>query len=137
MIWTSLGSKLLTENWQLYDVAVISTELFKVKNFWTIKPAFRMRAYLGQFFSTTEEVLVSKRIYPFKDSDEIFTLPIPQDFRDNGNLTRFIGIKLSIPSRAGYVQYDWRVELEEFTPILASSSQADTNILPGQIPGLF
>lgn len=138
MSWTSLGSKVLTPEWQLFDIPVIGTELFRVKNTWTIKPVYRMRAYLGQFFGTTNEVFVStKRIYPYKDLFENVELVIPQDLKESGVITRYIGIKLYIPSRVGVAEYDWTLELEEYTASSTKTQQTNTGIFPGQIPGLF
>lgn len=138
MSWTSLGSKVLTPEWQLFDIPVIGTELFRIKNTWTIKPPYRMRAYLGQFFGTTDEVLVStKRIYPYKDLRETVELLIPQDLKESGIITRYIGIKLYIPSRVTIAEYDWTLELEEYTASSIKTQQINRNILPGQIPGLF
>lgn len=138
MSWTSLGSKVLTPEWQLFDVPVIGTELFRIKNTWTVKPVYRMRAYLGQFFGTTDEVLVStKRIYPYKDLHETVELPIPQDLKESGIITRYIGIKLYIPSRVGVTQYDWSLELEEYIASSTKIQQTNTDIFPGQMPGWF
>lgn len=138
MSWTSLGSKVLTPEWQLFNIPVVGTELFRVKNTWTIKPVYRMRAYLGQFFGTTDEVLVStKRIYPYKDLHENVELLIPEDLKEAGIITRYIGIRLYIPSRVGIAEYDWQVELEEYTANLVKTNQTDRDVFPGQIPGLF
>lgn len=97
-----------------------------------------MRAYFGQFFGTTDEVLVSnKRIYPYKDLRETVELSVPQDLKESGIITRYIGIKLYIPSRVTIAEYDWTLELEEYTASSTKTQETNSNIFPGQMPGLF
>jgi len=114
MSWSSIGTRTPTLEWQLYDVPVIQTETFRVRNFWTVLPFYRARAYLGQFFGTVTEVVGVQRIYPVKDVHPIIELSIPEEFKANGYLTRYIGIKLAPTSRIGLYRYDWQVELDEF-----------------------
>lgn len=114
MNWSNLGSIYPVPEWELFNIPVIDTELFRVRNYWTVKPYYRLYAYLGQFFANTDEVLVSRRIYPFKDTAQNIQLPIPQDLKDSGIITRYIGIKLALPSKAGTYNHDWRIELDEY-----------------------
>lgn len=137
MNWNSLGSITPTTEWQLYNVPVVGVELFRIQNFWTIKPYYRMRAYLGQFFGTIDEVLISRRIYPFKDSIQEIQLLIPSDFKNAGIITRYIGIKLATPYKIGYYAHDWNVRLDEYAGENMQVDVNNSNIFPGQIPGLF
>lgn len=114
MKWNSLGTKKPILNWQLYDIPVIGVELFRVTNHWNILPYYRMKGYLGQFFSTTTDVVQPITIYPIKGVQQLIELPIPQDLKNAGNITRYIGIKLAFPFKTGNFGYDWMVELEEY-----------------------
>lgn len=114
MDWANLGSITPVPEWELFNTPVIGTELFRVRNYWTVKPYYRLYAYLGQFFATSNEVLVSRRIYPFKDTAQDIELLIPQDLKNSGIITRYIGIKLALPRKAGTYNHDWRVELDEY-----------------------
>lgn len=148
MSWHNLGIITPTLQWQLYNVPVIGTESFMVRSSWTIPPFYKMRAYLGQFFATTTEVIGTKRIYPIKDADQGIELIIPDDFKNNGQITRYIGIQLAHPYRVGMRAYDWQVSLDEFMPTPNSgnsstgtnsilSNNADSVVFPGMTPGLF
>lgn len=114
MAWSTLGSRTPTLEWQVFDIPVISTEAFRITNRWSIPPYYKMQAYLGQFFGTTAEVFTSKIIYPTKDRLYTVELKIPEDFRNHGILTRYIGIKLGGYRRIGLLNYDWQVEIDEF-----------------------
>lgn len=96
-----------------------------------------MKAYLGQFFAVGEPTGI-RRIYPNKDADPTIELAIPEDFKREGQLTRYIGIKLAPRSKLGLYRYDWQVSVDEFvgkhSPV---SGNGGAFILPGQIPGLF
>lgn len=133
--WSSLGAITPTLRWQLYEVPVVGTETFRVRSTWTIRPYWKMRAYLGQFFSTTTDVTGWKRIYPIKDTNPTIDLLIPEDFKRNGQITRYIGIKLG-GTRGSYA-HDWQVELDKFVGDSPPVTSGGTSFLPGQIPGLF
>lgn len=151
MGWSTLGTLTPTLEWQLYNVPVIRTESFMVRSSWSIPPYYKMRAYLGQFFSTTTEAIGVKRIYPLKDVDRGIELVIPDDLKNNGQIIRYIGIQLAKPYRVGIRTYDWQVSLDEFMPDPRSgaSNAADTNsptggnattsnsVFPGVTPGLY
>lgn len=113
MAWNSLGRKTPTLEWQLYDIPVV-VETFRIKNFWTIALFYKMRGYLGQFFGTITEVTGVRLIYPTKDVYSTIDLTIPEDFKNNGYIIRYIGIKLAPTSRIRLYPYDWQVELDEF-----------------------
>lgn len=113
MQWNSLGAIQPTLNWQFYNVPTIGCETFRITNIVNVQSFYGMRAYLGQFFYTLDQALVSKRIYPHTDTKEIIELPIPQDFKADGNITRYLGIKLGKPRRSGVIAYNWTVEIEE------------------------
>lgn len=138
MAWNSLGTLTPTLEWQLYDVPVVGVESFRIRSAWTIPPFYRMKAYLGQFFATTEDVTGIRRIYPIKDKSPTIELLIPEDFKRNGQITRYIGIKLAPRSKLGLYRYDWQVWVDEFVgETLSASGSGGAFILPGQIPGLF
>lgn len=100
-------------DWQLYNVPVIDTETFRVTNNWNIEPVYRLNAYLGQFFGTVDEVLISNKVYPFKEIKSIVNLVIPKDLREAGITIRYIGIKLGYP-RVELFNYDWQVTVDEY-----------------------
>ena len=134
MNWNSLGIIKPTFEWQLYDLAIVGSEIFRVTNTWTIPPFYRLRAYLGQFFATNE-VIISSRIYPFKNIHRIIELKIPDDFKQDGIITRYVGVKLGNINKLGLYPYDWQVELWEYLEINANDSQSthifsftDTNL---------
>jgi hypothetical protein len=145
--WHNLGVLTPTLQWQLYNIPVIGTESFMVRSSWTIPPFYKMRAYLGQFFATTTEVVGTKRIYPIKDADQGIELLIPDDFKNNGQITRYIGIQLVHPYRVGMRSYDWQVSLDEFMPDptagSSTNSQTSSNastinsVFPGATPGFY
>lgn len=137
MNWSNLGTITPTLQWQLYDVPIVGTESFRIRSVWTIPPFYRMKAYLGQFFATTEDVTGIRRIYPIKDKSQTIELPIPEDFKRNGQLTRYIGIKLAPRSKLGLYRYDWQVSVDEFVGENPPEGKSGAFILPGQIPGLF
>lgn len=114
MQWNSLGIIQPTLDWQIYNVPTIGAETFRVTSIVNMKSLYGMRAYLGQFFYNLDQALVSKRIYPHTDTKEIIELPIPQDFKTEGNITRYLGIKLGKPKRLGVITYNWTVEIEEY-----------------------
>lgn len=113
MQWSSLGVVKPTLQWQLYNVPVVGTETFRVTQALNVRSFYGMKAYVGQFFGSIDQVLVSKTIYPRVDIKEFIELKIPQEFKDAGNITRYIGIKLGNPRRLGVTAYNWTVELEE------------------------
>ncbi len=113
MQWNSLGIIQPSLSWQIYNVPVISTETFRVTSLTNVRSFYGMKAYLGQFFSTLDQVLVSKTIYPRTELKEIVTLAIPQDLKAEADITRYIGIKLGNPRKLGVTAYNWTVEIEE------------------------
>jgi len=120
MDWARIGAPIIPDlNWQFFDQPVIGSETFKITNTWSIRPYYKMKAYLGQFWANSEEVSGVRRIYPIKDTKQIITLEIPEEFKDEGLILRYIGVKLArpLPSTASY---DWRIELEVFQPMLFS-----------------
>lgn len=113
MQWNSLGVMQPKLQWQLYNVPVIGTETFRITHATNVQSLYGMKAYLGQFFGSIEQALISKTIYPRTDIKEIALLNIPTELKDAGNITRYIGIKLAKPRRLGVTAYNWHVELEE------------------------
>jgi hypothetical protein len=113
MAWDSLGKITPTLQWQLWNAPVIGTETFKVVSTWNIPPFYRLRAYLGQFFATVDEVVISRKIYPYKDTGRVLDIPIPIDLKKSGEITRYIGVKLGSIGMGMY-QYDWQIELFEY-----------------------
>ena len=114
MQWNSLGVIQPNKEWQIYNVPTIGVETFRVTSVVNVRSLYGMRAYLGQFFYNLDQVLISKRIYPQVDNKQIVELPIPEDFKAQGNITRYLGIKLGNSRKLGVVAYNWTVEIEEF-----------------------
>lgn len=113
-MWSSLGIIQPTLDWQIYNVPTIGCETFRITNVVNVVSLYGMRAYLGQFFYNLDQVLVSKRIYPHTDTKQMIELLIPDDFKAQGNITRYLGIKLGKSRKLGVTTYNWTVEIEEF-----------------------
>jgi len=114
MAWSSLGTISPNFAWQLFSVPVTGIETFRITNSWSFPPFYGLRAYLGQFFGTSDLVLTSTRIYPVNDTHQLIELNIPEDFKQAGIVTRHIGIKLGHVKKIGLYQYDWQVEISQF-----------------------
>lgn len=113
-MWSSLGIIQPTKEWQIYNVPTIGGETFRITNIVDVVSLYGMRAYLGQFFYNLDQVLVSKPIYPYTDRKQLVELAIPDDFKAQGNITRYLGIKLGKSRKLGVTVYNWTVEIEEF-----------------------
>ncbi len=116
MGWSNIGVITPNINWQLYPITTVGSESFRITSHWNIKPYYKLSAYLGQFFvvgSTVEVLTKPGKIYPIKDTKQVIELIIPKDYKDDGIITRDIGIKLSYP-RLGVYTHDWQVEIDEY-----------------------
>jgi hypothetical protein len=109
--WINLGTIVLTNEWQTFDVAVIGTETFRI----SMPPGLVVDGYIliTQYFALAGRG-ISRRFYP-TDEPRIITFPIPKDLRDAGQIVRYIQARKTYRTRVLAGQ-TWSLTVEEFSP---------------------
>lgn len=111
-MWRRLGTIRPQLTWSLLDTPTLS-ETFRL-SYSGIDTNLSSYAYLRQYFSN-DEVLPSSKLFP-KREKLILELPIPQAFKDEGVIIRYLGI-IRIPRKKYgfiYPDSDWQLTIEEW-----------------------
>lgn len=111
MTWVELGTVNLTYEWQLLNSPAVGTETFRVSHLYNEGDYIHGKVLITQVYSNPYEFYSVRTVYPSRDL-KILTLPIPDDFKRQGVIVRYLALKLS----RRYYRYSigWRVKVEEF-----------------------
>lgn len=112
MAWLDLGIVNLTFEWQFLGMEnSIFQETFRVSHYnWALT---RGGCLITQAFDDLFlDFYNTRKLYPSKER-KIILLNIPEDLLSQGEIKRYIGLKLS--PRAKVYSYDWKVQVEAFT----------------------
>jgi hypothetical protein len=110
MGWTSLGALTLNQEWQSFEGAAIGSETFRIRQEFGSKPIGK--AWIAQTFAIGNDFYGFHPIYPNKDNSLIVTLTIPEDFKREGLIVRYLVAKMAVRTRV--FNLDWRLTLEAF-----------------------
>ena len=108
-----MGTKQPTNDWILFPRAVTGTETFRLSHSISSKKPFKLYCLIAQFFFERNSPVGLRRVYPVFGDKPVINLDIPENLRQSGFVTRFIGVKLPphILDPRGYIK--WFVSLEE------------------------
>lgn len=104
--WNILGNVTVTGVWQLLPSSSLSEETYRISftksgDTWDTK--IRTGVYLRFKYQVNNEIFYSKPQYiPVQDFSVVYDLPIPQELKQEGILTRNIEVCFSHPRRSKY-----------------------------------
>jgi hypothetical protein len=112
--WLSLGIKLVSANWILFDQPAVAIEIFRVTHFYADAPNYGARALISQFFNDDLDPLISAIVYPNRREKQIIEIKIPDSLKEQSNYSRNLGIKIASFGRENTYYSDWRIGIEAY-----------------------
>jgi len=109
MSWNMLGTVVVSTEWQVIEQATFSST-FRISFLGDLQRTWyfaRIRQYYG-----TNEVSLSTRLYPKRESI-ILELPIPQELRNQGVASRYLGVRKYPFRRYTVIDSNWQIMIEE------------------------
>lgn len=108
-----MGTKQPTNRWLLFPRLITGTETFRLSHSLSSKKPYKLGGHIGQFFFGNDSPVGVRRIWPIFGEKPVINLDIPENLRQAGYVSRFIGIRLSpkFQDPNGYIK--WYVSLEE------------------------
>ncbi len=110
MAWENLGTITLGYDWKALNSAVVGSETFRLTQSFNLRPIGK--AYIAQAFAVGNDFYGIRSIYPYKGTSRIVTLPIPEDFKNQGLTVRYLMLKMS--NRTRVFDFDWKMIIEGF-----------------------
>jgi len=109
MSWNTLGTIEVSTDWQILNQQTYSS-IFRISFLGDLQRTWyfaRIRQYYG-----TNEVSLSTRLYP-KSESIILELPIPQELRNQGVASRYLGVRKYPFRRYTVIDSNWQIKIEE------------------------
>lgn len=111
-MWRILGTVKPSLEWIVLETPTLS-ETFRI-SYSGIDPYFNSVVFIRQYFANDEVLPVSKT-YP-KSEKLILEMQIPQAFKNDGLVIRYLGVKRSFRKKYGrfYPFGNWQLTIEEW-----------------------
>lgn len=110
MTWVELGTVNLNYQWQLLNSPSVGSETFRITHLFTNNEYVYSKALISQVYGNPYEFYGTRSLYP-SNNLKLLTLPIPNDFKEQGVIVRYLALKLYWRY---YISTTWQIKVEEF-----------------------
>lgn len=111
MSWHFLGTLTLSENWQFVTQPAILTDLFRIRQHWSVPEKPIGKVLIAQFYNQQPvEIFGIKGFYASTDF-KLIEMPVPKDLQFTGMVTRNLGMKLA-SNRIN--NSGWQISVDQF-----------------------
>lgn len=106
MAWTSLGSVVVSRNWQSYPLEIVGSETIRLLQTYNTPPWGQLT--IAQFFPHPGGRASFRRVFPDVEPT-ILQMPIPIDLKTQGQDVRVIQIRHALRE---FSEVQWTVEVQ-------------------------